>query len=680
VSARPPWWWPTHAAGATLLYTALTVAYTWPLSMGLSADVPWDLGDSLLNCWILGWHYHQAGTLLAGDWTALATWWHPGIFHPHPYAFGYSELLVTQAVMGAPVYALTGNIILTYNLLFLSSFVLSALGAFLLVRRVTGDAHAAWVAGLLYGFALYRVTQAPHLQVLSAQWAPFVLWFLHRWFDHGRWSDAALAGLALAAQNLANGYYLFYLALLLPPYVLAQLVARRALRSWRVWCGPVVAALVAAALTIPLLYPYLQLRRLGQSARPMAAVAMYGADTQAWLTANDQLRIWGWLRTFPRPEGDLFPGVTSLALAALGLGLTLHTRSRRHVARALQERSREDTAARHVTRWSRTRSLVATVAGASLAWHSVAIVLSLFGGFRRIGLGPVTVSMTDPTRLLALWAVSLGLLVALSPRARHALVDRPHAPVVILGVLMVLTVWLSFGPYVRLAGRDTGLPGIYQLLYDGVPGANALRVPPRIAMMTALFLAMLGGIGVAAMRPLRWLRGPGTAALSVVIVVEAWAAPIPRNLAIDVASGLVPVPTRAPAFPGAEPDVQMLRSLPADAVLVELPFGSMPYEIRWQYLAIGHWRARVNGYSGGFPDPYLRTDHILSSLPGRQDEATSLLDELGVTHVVLHPAAWTETATVESVRAWLRSAGASRLPATPTLEVWQWRGRTYSGD
>ena len=200
--------------------------------------MPWDLGDPLLNCWILAWHFHQAGRLLHGDLGAFADWWHPNIFHPSPYGLGQSELLVAQALQGAPIYALTGNILLTYNLLFLSSFVLAALGAFLLVRSLTRDTSAGFVAGLLYGFALYRVNQGPHLQVLSSQWFPFVLWGLHEWWQHGRLRHAAMAGVALALQNLSNGYFLVYAALWLPPYVLAQMALRGRLRDRRAWLGP----------------------------------------------------------------------------------------------------------------------------------------------------------------------------------------------------------------------------------------------------------------------------------------------------------------------------------------------------------------------------------------------------------------------------------------------------------
>ena len=82
-----------------------------------------------------------------------------------------------------PVYWLTGNIILCYNLLFISTFVLSAFGTYLLVRDLTGDRRAAFIAGLVYGFLPYRIASVPHLQVMSSQWMPFALYGLNRFVD-----------------------------------------------------------------------------------------------------------------------------------------------------------------------------------------------------------------------------------------------------------------------------------------------------------------------------------------------------------------------------------------------------------------------------------------------------------------------------------------------------------------
>ena len=86
--------------------------------------------------------------------------------------------------------------------------------------------------------------------------------------------------------------------------------------------GPLVCAGVGIGLTAPFLYPYAQLRALGQPPRPMVAVVQYSADTYAWLTANEQLRFWGSrLQTLVRPEGDLFPGVVPLLLVLVALAL-----------------------------------------------------------------------------------------------------------------------------------------------------------------------------------------------------------------------------------------------------------------------------------------------------------------------------------------------------------------------
>ncbi|MBI4476180.1 MAG: hypothetical protein HY654_03345, partial [Acidobacteria bacterium] len=134
----------------TLFYTAATVVMTWPVARGLTRDLPNDLGDPLLNCWILSWVADHLLQALRGDVTALGRVWHANIFYPEPYALAYSEHLAAQAIQILPVYAVTWNPILCYNLLFLSTFILSGLGMFLLVRALTADAVAALAAGAFY--------------------------------------------------------------------------------------------------------------------------------------------------------------------------------------------------------------------------------------------------------------------------------------------------------------------------------------------------------------------------------------------------------------------------------------------------------------------------------------------------------------------------------------------------
>src|ERR671912_2802955 len=191
---------------ALAAYTAIALVVTWPLASGLGRDVAWDLGDSLLNMWVLAWDAEQLLAILRGDFSRFATFFDGNIFHPAPLTLAYAEHLVPQAIQILPVYAVTRNPILCYNLLFLSTFILSGFGTFLLVRELTGKPLAAFVAGLLFAFAPYRLPQSSHLQVLSSQWMPFALYAFRRYFDSlaaggSGWRPLAGAAASLVTQN-----------------------------------------------------------------------------------------------------------------------------------------------------------------------------------------------------------------------------------------------------------------------------------------------------------------------------------------------------------------------------------------------------------------------------------------------------------------------------------------------
>src|SRR5215510_2646576 len=209
-----------RASYALAAYAVIAVAITWPLAKGLARDVAWDLGDSVLNMWILAWDCEQFRAILTGHVSHLRTFFDANIFHPALLTLAYSEHLVPQALQIFPIYALTENPILCYNLLFLSTFVLSGLGMFLFVRELTGSVVAAFVAGLLFAFAPYRIPQSSHLQVLSSQWMPFALYGFRRYFDRGRPRALIGATAAVVLQGLSSGYYLLYFS----PFALAYVV------------------------------------------------------------------------------------------------------------------------------------------------------------------------------------------------------------------------------------------------------------------------------------------------------------------------------------------------------------------------------------------------------------------------------------------------------------------------
>jgi hypothetical protein len=642
---------------AAAAYAAIALIATWPLALGLGSALPSDLGDPVLNCWILA---RNAGWLLdVASGQAVAGFWDAGIFHPAPLTLAHSEHLVAPTLQALPVYAATGNVVLAYNLLFLSTFVLSGLGAFLLVRELTGSAPAAFLAGLFYGFAPYRVDQVPHLQVLSSQWMPFALLGLRRFVSSGRPLPLIGAVVALLAQNLSCGYFVLYLTPFAGLYALFELHRQGRLGDWRRLAGLAIAAAALVATTLPFLLPYAALRARGVLVRGQDEVESFSADVFSYLTAPERLLLWGDVLDFVRrPEGALFPGLVPLALAAA----TLVTAARRGAA------ATGDAPAPPASRGAATRRLLVLALSAVLVLQLVFVVLFLGGVAARL---PMT-SPILPGRGIggAVWrlvlvAVALGIV---SPRAR-ALARRAAASESAFFLFAALLAGLlSLGPSITALGVEVADRGPYTLLYENVPGFGGLRVPARFGMAVVLFVAVLAGLGAAAL--LRRLRGPAPAlALGLLFLVESLAAPI------DVHS-LAGHPALRPLVGREGPAIyRRVAELPADAVLAEMPVQEDPMELWFMVPALQHRRRLVNGYSGVRAPGYasLRPQWLVTAPEG----AWAWLQSRGATHAIVHESGWGIPAKGRRVTRWLEERGARLLAREGTDALLELPYRPY---
>ncbi len=654
---------------AIVAYTALSIVLTWPLALGLASDVPGDLGDSLLNMWIMAWGAEHAPRLLTGaiSWQAF---WNANIFHPEPLALTFSEHLFGQTLQILPVYWLTGNIILCYNLIFLSTFALSGFGAYLLVHDLTGDRRAAFVAGLVYGFLPYRIASVPHIQVMSAQWMPFALYGLNRFVTTG--SHRALAGgtAALVMQNWSCGYYLLYFAPFAPLFVIHRMWATGRLKDLRIWISLGAAAAVTVLLTLPFLLPYLDAKRIFGFERSFGEVVRYSANVWSYVTASENLWLWGKaLRYYPHGEGETFLGFVPWILAMVGLvGLVL-----RGPATSSETSRRAQTLPRRVC----TVLLAVAVITQFIALASAV----MFGGFDVKVLG-LAISARTPQRLLVQFVVTVLLLLVVSPRAFSTAARLSRTPFMFFAGATVLAVWLSLGPLPNAGDARVQGFGLYGVLYDYVPGFNGVRVPARYAMIAGLFLSVLAGYGanvasgfrLRAKRYGETRRSPWghlgaeavsrtslavTALLSLLILAEGAAIPMGLNRTWGQNEATPP----ARVFPAshAPPVYARVASLPAGRAITEFPFGDAAWEIRYVYYAHAHWKPITNGYSGAFPPGY-KARVARWQKPGVEPEAAwrALLDS-GTTHVVLHPHAFANPADAAAVEAWLRAHNASEI-------------------
>ena len=628
-----------RASLALVAYLIVALAATWPLGRDLGHEVPWDLGDPLLVMWILAWDCEQLLRILGGDLSHLATFFNANIFYPVPLTLAYSEHLIAQAVQILPVYALTGNPILSYNILFLSTWVLSGLGMYLLVRELTGSATAAFVAGLLYAFAPYRLPQSGHLHVLSSQWMPFVLFGLRRYFSSRRGLPLVGAGLALVLQSLSSGYYLLFFCPLAAAFALWEIGSRNLWRDLRLWRDLSLVGVGVGIVTLPFLLPYAALRRQWPASRTISEVMVYSADLYSYATAFGEQRIWGdVLRVFAKPEGELFPGLVPILLAAIGLV-------------AARARATTDSTRPSSKRW--LTWLLALVAASHVFAAALAVTM------RRVTFdaGWFVLRISNANQMLLRGGIAFGLLLVVSPRVRARVAgfmrDRGFW---VLG--LAAACWLSLGPAPQAFGRPVEIVSPYRFLYDHVPAFDGLRVPARLAMLGALMLSVLAGFGAQAIARYRG----GVAVLAVAcgfFLLEATHQPFTLNGMAPVRDYVTPEarvypPTEAPAV------YREMARQPDTSVLVELPLGQPDYDIRAVYYSTVHWRPIVNGYSGFFPPQYGLLTTALSEIPRHADVSLEAIRASGATHAILHEGAYRD-GEGEATAAVLRGAGAVEL-------------------
>jgi hypothetical protein len=200
---------PAAAGYAVLLVAALSLSVLAlaPLSTHPAAYLP-DNADALGFAWAIAWGAHQLPRDPLHVFDANA-------FFPAKASLALGEPMLGQALLALPVYQLTRNDALTFNLLLVATLVMCAAAMFLLAKQVTGDVAGSLLAAEIFAFTTANYDSAARIQIVSSQWTPLALFFLVRLLAGRRRIDALGLALAFAMQGLSCLYFVLFLATLL---------------------------------------------------------------------------------------------------------------------------------------------------------------------------------------------------------------------------------------------------------------------------------------------------------------------------------------------------------------------------------------------------------------------------------------------------------------------------------
>ena len=630
---KPPMWrrLAIHLA-VVVSYVVIAFVHVRPLASRFTETLPrGERVDVLLHAWIINWSARQ---MLRAPWDLFQA----NIFFPHADTLAYTEHMVPEALPVVPVWLLTGDPILTYNIAFLLTFVLGGWGTFLLVRHLTGNPWAAWLAGAFGCYFPAKRWNLAHINTISLHWVPFAMLSLHRLLERPNLARAVVAGVMVTLASLVSAYYTVYLPLLLALGVPAIWWAGRHPVDRRRIAMMGVAAAVSTTLALPLLVPYLGAWTGGDEPARSFELQVAGAADVAEFFILDSVF---WSR-FLVPEAldplttPFFPGAVATLLVFAAL---------------FGRRASADLTA---TADAAQRPAIPRIVGAAgyLAGAAFVFVLARHLVEHHRETAAFRAGPAAPTGwLVGLGALSVALLVAAEGQAFPSLVRsawrrfmetprmvRAYAAIAAFAFLMAL------GPRLKFFGYE-GPPLPYHWIYLWVPGASALRGPFRAAILGQAFLAVLIGFGalwlfsrprLAPSRPRhapsmprvarsRPRRSPSSAALVATLLVVVMVAESTGN----------PLPLHDVPAPG-DGLYEWIAEQPGDFGIFEYPIARLMDDTApGQWLSTYHWKQRVTGHNGRHPEDIRELHGLARQWPPVPAFLNLLRDRFPVRYVIV---------------------------------------------
>jgi hypothetical protein len=590
-------------------YSALALVMTWPLVLHLTSALPHDVGDPVLSATILWWNAHVM--------PLTRRWIDGSFFYPAGGALALSDHRLGLSLIASPLQWLGLGPVTTYNIVHLATYPLCAIAAHGLAFALTKRHDAAAVCALAFGFSPFRVEHLPHLELLAAFGMPAALWALHL-FDQTRrlkWLAAFTA--ALIVQGLCTSYYLLFFLVFVALWV--TWFARWP--DWQMFAAIGAGCVACAIVLSPIAVDYWRVHQELGLSRAFGEVVQYSADVTSLVTAASLIAVWGWTAPLNGNENRIFPGLTIMVLAALGIVAALRQPQSWDAGRTLQVgrsggsnrlrqgsggppklRSKaEGRALRTFRSGVRSASTVLLVAAGVLG--VVAAVTAAHGPWV-LHLGPITVSGKDIFKTLSLAAAATAASLALSARARDAFRRRsPFAFYLLAAVVLFLC---AMGPQPKFLGHKILYEPPYAWLMRLPIFDNAVRAPARFAMPAALALSVAAGLAFSRLTS----KGSRRAAAALAVVVAG-----------ILADTWVPVMPLAPV-----PDFWNPARAQGFAAVLELPLDGGAEDIAAMYRTIRHRLPTINGYSGYYPPHY---DLLRTALENRDDTALDAMASAG---------------------------------------------------
>lgn len=595
--------------GVILYFFVMTTIYSYPLIFNIKTHIPYGYEgptDGILIIWNIMSNIKniERGKIFSVD---------GNIFYPQKSVLSFGERSVLNSFIALPLYKLTGNRVLVFNILFYLIFILFGYGFFIFLYNITRSFFASLISSTAVNyFGFYYYPQ--NLYALSWEWSIFSLFFLFLFFKEGKTRWCILSGIFCIFTALSTMYIGVMLTYVIAFYFLFFIYNYNLLKDSGFIRKFIITFLISGIIILLFWFPYLGnyksageivtlSDKMGTSYRFMSFFVIKKETSLLWwnLTHGVLKKNVG--------EWESFFGLTLTLFTLLYFidnfkGVLLHRRRGGNFLLYISD-----------------RILIATLI--------LLIISILIDTFKIQPIFPNienynTLNIANYGFMLVFLYFLFKIIILKNTRERFisAMNSIPSIERFFVYLLIVSFI-LSLGP----------LAGLYILFDKFLPGFAGMRAPHRIFRMGLIASGVLSAISIR-----RFTEKRAGRLSSVIILLFT----IAEYYNYPMKTYQIPSENELPFV------YKWLEAQKDDYAIIEIPLQKpdryyqyieekrrdLLIQTQYMYFSTFHNKKLVNGYSSFIPDWYIKLTEVMMSFP--DEVSLFILKQMGVKYIIIH--------------------------------------------
>jgi hypothetical protein len=230
-----------------ILYSILSIIFTYPVAFSGNV-IPGGLHDCYYYLWDFWWFKTAVLNFSNPYYTQY-------MYYPYGVYMWFADNAPFNALLSIPL-QLAFGLTISYNIIWILTFIFSGYTMFLLVKYLTRNSNAAFISGLVFMFCPYRFAHALcHMNLISTMWIPLYILYFLKLIDEPKKSNILIISGILLLNVLSSFYYVIYLIIFSLIYIIYNLKIDAEKLNNAFFKRLISFLVISVVFSLPLIYP-----------------------------------------------------------------------------------------------------------------------------------------------------------------------------------------------------------------------------------------------------------------------------------------------------------------------------------------------------------------------------------------------------------------------------------------